>query len=65
VENADKINPNVICPIRQDGLTALDLAAIKGHLGIMSLLLDKGANVDHQHKVNSLTDVLFGLVFGR
>ena len=35
----------------QDGVTALILAADKGHVKVVEMLLEKGANLDHQRKV--------------
>ena len=38
----------------QDGRTALHIAAIKGHIEVMRLLLDKGADVKIRHNVSDM-----------
>ena len=40
----------------QDGYTPLMVASRGGHDGCMQLLLDQGAQVDHQNKVSAFWD---------
>ena len=44
------INPTR-CANQQDGLTALMVGANKGYLSVVEVLLEGGADVNHQHKV--------------
>ena len=37
--------------LMQDGATPLCIASQGGHKGVVELLLEKGANIDHQNKV--------------
>ena len=40
----------------QDGNTPLMWASSKGHDGCVQLLLDRGAQIDHQNKVSAFRD---------
>ena len=42
----------------QDGGTALIVAASKGHLGVVALLLDRGANIEAARNVNNEINVV-------
>ena len=42
----------------KDGATALILASISGHLAIVQLLINLGANLNHQDKVNRWTSLM-------
>ena len=39
---------------QQDGYTALDYAAFKGHTAIVALLFDRGAVLDHRINVSTV-----------
>ena len=43
----------------QDGDTPLMVASREGHDGCVQLLLDRGAQVDHQNKVSGSAQCLF------
>ena len=40
----------------QDGYTPLMRASLRGHDGCVQLLLDRGAQIDHQDKVSAFRD---------
>ena len=40
----------------QDGDTPLMVATHEGHVGCVQLLLDRGAQIDHQNKVSAFWD---------
>ena len=40
----------------QNGCTPLMMASLEGHVGCVQLLLDRGAQIDHQNKVSAFRD---------
>ena len=48
----------------QNGFTPLLVSSLKGHVGVVEMLIKNSANIEAAHKVRVRGSVLYGVVVG-